>query len=453
MAPTRSMSTCRTAVVLDDSDSPIGVLNNAGHGVVEYSVPAGGKGCAAGLSPSLSGHDYIVAAWGSGSFFTFNLAEKVWMTLGLTPRCVGNDQQRLIYDDLGLPEFGVAEGEISNEYFWQSSRNISWKMSNEYLRKYLWLRGARGMRTFFYQTLFADDPQIRDLMNGTKHIVLKPEQGTQWYVVDIREHNGGLLAQVWASVESVTCELCLEQSASGIVWPGHSEPMTDEEANALIDETPVFLDDKFLQKYEQSTFYDTVPFDADGVWSCDPSYKGQWSFTACRRVGRNLIRVPMRELYKPKPDREILHAREFALSPDEISHIDMAEEHIAAKTKRLLNQVLRLGDNLSEIGARAGLQKSSEEIVGFSRRKLQADGWLEYPMLCRLAEVAPVDMTQQEFLSRCKRLHEAWQAIPNGFLKAILKKAGCPSRQRPGTRLNQVARGVDEYRSADRPRS
>ena len=38
----------QTAVVLDDSDSPIGVLNDAGHGVVEYSVPAGGKGCAAG---------------------------------------------------------------------------------------------------------------------------------------------------------------------------------------------------------------------------------------------------------------------------------------------------------------------------------------------------------------------------------------------------------------------
>ena len=417
----------QTAVILDESDSPIGVLNDAGHGVVEYSVPAGGKGCVADHSPSLSGHDYIVAAWGNGSFYSFNLAEKVWMTLGLTPRCVGNEKQRLVYDDLGLPEFGVAQGGISNEYYWQATRNISWTMSNEYLRKYLWLRGARGVRVFFYQTLFREDPQLRELVRDSSHIVLKPEDGAHWYTLDIREHKGGLLVQIWASVASVTCELCPERSANGITWPGYSEPMTEDKANALVDETPIFLDDKFLQKYEQSEFYNTVPFESDGLWSCNPSYKGQWSFTGCRRVGRNLIRVPMRELYKPKPDREILHAHEFALSPDEFSHLDIEEEHIASKTKGLLDQLLRLGGNLSKISAHLGIEKSAQEIIGFSRQELQANGWTEYPVLCRLAEVAPVGMPQQEFLARCKRLHEAWQVIPNGFLKAILREAGCPS--------------------------
>jgi len=198
----------QTAVVQDDSDSPIGVINEAGQGVVEYSVPAGGKGCASDFSPTLSGHDYIVAAWGSGSFFSFNLAEKVWMTLGLTPRCVGNNHQRVIYDDLGLPEFGVVDGEISNEYFWQPNRNISWKMSNEYLRRYLWLRGARGVRTFFYQKQFPRESKIRDLLGETNHVVLKPEDGPQWYTLDIREHNDGLLVQLWASVGAITRELC-----------------------------------------------------------------------------------------------------------------------------------------------------------------------------------------------------------------------------------------------------
>ena len=417
----------QTAVILDESDSPIGVLNDAGHGVVEYSVPAGGKGCVADYSPSLSGHDYIVAAWGNGSFYSFNLAEKVWMTLGLTARCVGNEKQRLVYDDLGLPEFGVAQGGISNEYYWQATRNISWTMSNEYLRKYLWLRGARGVRVFFYQTLFREDPQLRELMGDSSHVVLKPEDGAHWYTLDIREHKGGLLVQIWASVESVTCEICPEQSASGITWPGYSEPMTEDKANALIDETPVFLNDKFLQKYEQSEFYNTVPFESDGLWSCNPSYKGQWSFTGCRRVGRNVIRVPMRELYKPKPDREILRAYEFALSPDEVGHLDLAEEHIASKTKRLLDQLLRLGDNLSRIGTYVGLENPSEEIIGLSRHRLQANGWMDYPKLSRLAQAAPVDMTQQEFLARCKRVHEDWQVIPDGIVKTILKKSGCPS--------------------------
>ncbi|TYQ25446.1 hypothetical protein PseudUWO311_15635 [Pseudanabaena sp. UWO311] len=416
-----------TALVLEGEDEPVGLLYEATRGgIVEYGTPIDVRGCAAEFSPSISGLDYIIASWGDGSFFSFHLAEKVWMTLGLTPRCVGNDQQRLIYDDLGLPEFGVVEGEISSEYYWESKRNVSWKMTNEYLRKYLWLRGARAVRIFFYMKLLPDRAALRDLMRGQSHIVLKPSEGSAWYSLDIREHKDGLLIQVWSSVEAATCELCPEQSANGLVWPGSTEPMTHTRANALVEINPVFLDDKFLQRYEENAFYDTVPSQPYGDWHCSPAYKGQWSFTDCVRVGRNLIKVPMRELYKPKPDREIIHAHAFALSEVEISHFDINAEHIVAKTKRLLDQLLWLGDNLSRLGASVGLQKTASELVGFSREQLYANGWMVYPNLCRLAQVAPLNMTQQAFLARCKSLHEVWQKVPNGYLKKLLEQAGCP---------------------------
>ena len=324
------------AVVPGADGNPIEVLDEAGYGVVEYSVPAGDRyGCSTEFSPSISGYDYIVAAWGDSSFYTFNLAEKVWMTLGLTPRCVGNDQQRLVYDDLGLPEFGVTEGEVSSDYHWNLKRNVSWRMSNEYLRRYLWLRGARGVRVFYYEAQLGDDPEIRALMEGRSHVVQKPTEGVAWYELDIREHKGGLLLQLWASVEAVMPELCPEQSADGILWPGDVQPMTHARANALVGHHPAYLDDRFLQKYEQSTFYDSTPVHVWGCWHCSPSYRGQWSFTDCRRVGRNLIQVPMRELYKPKPDREILHARSFAFDPADLAHVDLNEEHVVAKVQRL----------------------------------------------------------------------------------------------------------------------
>lgn len=413
------------AVVQDESDAPVDVLND-GHGVVAFSVPFDGKGNAAEYRPSLSGHDYIVASWGSGSFYTFHLAEKVWMALGLTPRCIGNDHQKLIYDDLGLPEFGVAQGEISNEYYWRSTRNISWSMSNEYLRKYLWLRAGRGVRAIYYKKKLPDHPEIRKLMGAEGHVELKPKAGPAWYILDIREYKKGLLLQVWASVEAVSCEPCPEQSADGIVWPGDKEPMTHDRANALLSGSQVFLDDRFLERYEQSAFYDTTPVRVDGTWHCSPSYKGQWGFTDCVRVGRNLVRVSMRELYKPKPDREILHAYKHAFGRDEIAHVDMDVEHIVAKTQRLLDQVLALGDNLSLLGESAGLQKNAEELIGFSRKELRDNGWMAYPNLGKLAQVAPLDLTQQAFLSRCKQLHEILQKVPNGYLKSLLEKAGCP---------------------------
>ena len=178
----------------------------------------------------------------------------------------------------------------------------------------------------------------------------------------------------------------------------------------------------------QSTFYDTTPTYAFGAWRCSPSYRAQWSFTGCTRVGRNLVKVPMRDLYKPKPDREIRHAHAFALTPDNIVDLNFDEEHIVSKVNRLLKQLLDLADNLHKISTLVGITEPPSKFIVFSRAELQANGWRAYPQLSRLAQVAPLDMTQQAFLSRCKALHEVWQTIPNGVLKNLLEKAGCPRR-------------------------
>ncbi|MGH6803546.1 MAG: hypothetical protein ACREC3_09295, partial [Methyloceanibacter sp.] len=410
------------AVVPDDETDVTPPLEESRHGVVSFSVPvADEKGSSENFVPSVSGHDYIVASWGDGSFYAFNLAEKVWMSLGLTPRCVGNDNQRMIYDDLSLPEFGVADGEVSTEYYWSPKRDISWKMSNEYLRKYLWMRNACGARVFFYEKLMADGPELRGLMDGKAHVQMKGG----WYELDIREHDGGLLIQVWATVKAIWPALCPERSADGIAWPDVTGLMTHARADALVEQMPVFLNDMFLQRYEQSSFYDTTPVNVYGSWRCSPSYKGRWSFTECVRVGRNLIRVPMRELYKPKPDREILHAHAFAMAAGAVAHIDLQEEHIVFKTQHLLDQLLDFGDNLSALAATAGIHRPAVELVRFSRVELRANGWAACPQLSHLAQVAPLDMSQQAFLSRCKSLHEIWQRVPDGFLRSLLERAGC----------------------------
>lgn len=413
------------AVVPEAVESPVPILDEAGDGVVSHSVPVlGNKGSSAGFSPSMSGFDYIVASWGDGSHYTYALAEKVWMALGLSPRCLGNEQQRVVYDDLGVPEFAVAEGELTREYYFQSSRNVSWRMSNAHLRKYLWMRGARGVRSFFYQASLPDSPELRQLMNGQRHADLKSDLG--WYEIDIQEQRGRLLLQVWASVDAVSCQMCPELSADNLVWPGVEGSVTRASANADRDHHVIYLNDGFLNRYEQSSFYDTTPVFAHGQWLCSPSYRGRWSFSDCRRVGRNLIRVGLRELYKPKPDQEILHAHSFALEPAQVAQFDPNEEHIAAKTQRFVAALLALGDNLSQLGAIVGENKSAEELVGLSATEIKDNGWLHYPKLSRLAQVAPLSMSEQEFLGRCKSLHEIWQKIPNGFLKRILQAAGCP---------------------------
>lgn len=391
-------------------------------GVVSYSTPhIENEGGLAVFDPSVSGHEYIVAASGNGSFYSYNLSEKVWMALGLSPRCLGGEEQKVIYDDLSLPKFAVAEGEISTEYYYSSKRNVRWVMSNEYLRRYLWMRGAYGVRVFYYETLLPDGPELRTLMSGDSHVRL--DEWNDWYTLDIREHKGRLLIQVWAAVVAVPAEPCPEPSADGVTWPGVSAPMNRGRANGLTRTMPVYLDDQFLERYEQSNLYRTVPINVDGSWLCSPSYGGQWSFTGCRRVGRNMISVPMRDLYQPKPAQEILHAHAHALDPSLVALVDHDEEHIVSKTHRLVNALLEFGDNVELLSDVVGERKNPEEVVGFSRLELKANGWLNYPELCRLAQVAPISMTEQAFLSRCKSLHELWQRIPNRTIRAIILHA------------------------------
>ncbi|WP_197420736.1 MULTISPECIES: hypothetical protein [unclassified Burkholderia] len=109
-----------------------------------------------------------------------------------------------------------------------------------------------------------------------------------------------------------------------------------------------------------------------------------------------------------------------------MAHIDLNEEHVVAKVQRLLDVLLRLGDGLAALGATVGVNKPAVELIGFDRAEVVANGWLSYPALCRLAQVAPLDMTQQMFLARCKSLHEVLQRVPNGYLKSLLEHAGCP---------------------------
>lgn len=411
------------AAVPEGTLSSLGVVREADDGVVYFSVPyIEHQGDLTEFAPSISGNDYIVASWGNGSFYSYALAEKVWMALGLSSRTLGGTEQRIIYDDLSLPSFGVAKGEVTTQYHFTSQRNVQWLMSNEYLRRYLWMRGKFGVRVFFYEAYLPDSHDLRSLMAGQRQILLEPDGG--WYRLGIREFKEGLLLQVWASVVAATPELLPEQTADKLIWPGYNEPIGHADAEAMLGGDTVYLDDQFLERYEQSSYFDTTPVHALGEWCCSPSYLGRWSFTECVRVGRNMVRVPFRELYEAKPDREIIHAHAFALDPSEVAILDHTEEHIVAKTARFVNQLLDLGESLSAVGQGLSINLTAEEIIGLSRAELRLNGWLNYPELSRLAQVAPLSMTEQAFLSRCKSIHELWQRIPNAFLRKLLEKAG-----------------------------
>ncbi|MBL4869515.1 MAG: hypothetical protein JKX72_01040 [Robiginitomaculum sp.] len=98
------------------------------------------------------------------------------------------------------------------------------------------------------------------------------------------------------------------------------------------------------------------------------------------------------------------------------------------KTHRFIENFLLLGDHLSVIARNFSLTKTPLEIIKFDRVEIASNGWHSYPELCRLAQVAPLSMSQQDFLARCKVLHEITKNISTGLLKKLLECAGADKK-------------------------
>lgn len=416
------------AVIPEDVADGVPVLPESSTGLVEEGRPDMAKrGGMAEWSPSVSTFGYIVAAWGDSLRYGYALSERVWMMLGLVPRGFGNEVQRITYDDLAAPVFDVANGELSSEFYFEASRNVHWTMSNAYLRRYLWLNKAVGARVFHYEWTVDDSADARALMNGEP--VIKLADVPPWCEVYLREHNGRILIQAACTVTAVPPALLPEPDANALVWPDIPGPMSAGKINGRAGHVDVYLDDRVLEHYERDSRFDTMPMNTgDGHWSCSPGYGGQWAFAGWVRVGRNLIRVSLRDLHKSVPDAEVVRAHPHAL-PRDLWSQRTGGEHVVAKVDRLARVLLDLADHISRLSGLTDSPANAENIFALDRREVRANGWGSDPMLKRLSQVAPLDMDEQTFLARCKILHERLQLMPNGVIKRILRLMGVPSNK------------------------
>lgn len=400
------------------------VLPESVEGTVKSSTPICDE--AGGIYPiqtNVSGYDYIVASWGDGARYSYNLAEKVWMTLGLSPRVIGNDEQKIIYDDLSLPIIGVSEGDVASDFEFNLKRDVYWTMRNDYLRKYLWMTGCYGVRVFFYEAYLDDGAEVQQLLNGDSYY--NEVIGNGWGELDIREVDGKLLLQLWASVIAISPVLCNEQDIYSLIWPGDSQPITRKQVRDIRSNKYAYLDDRFLEKYEKNKVFNAVPFKVYNNFSSCPSYKGQWGFRDCKRVGRNIIKVPFYELYRDVPDQEIYHAHQYAVSEKEFIARDSVEEHIVSKVDRLLLQLIELSEKLPElVKAVNGEIILPSQFIEFNRDSYNSEGFKDFPIFQRMAQVAPLDMYQQDFLSRCKTLNEIIVRLKVGTLRKVLRALG-----------------------------
>lgn len=408
--------------------SNISVFAETTTGLVKEGTPyVGNKGGLDHIKLDVSGYDYIVASWGDGARYSYNLAEKVWMTLGLTPRLIGNTDQQVIYDDLSAPLLNVACGDVACEYEFTQSKNIKWKMRNDYLRNFLWMRNCYSFRVFFYESYIGETEELNQLLGNDDHY---NKNISNWGELCIRRIKNRILIQLHAVTLGVEPNRCNSTSADQLIWPDQSRPYTNEELRNFAIGKFVYVKDEFLEKYEKDPLYEAIPFKQFGDnFYCSPSYKGQWSFQNCLREGRNLVRISLYELYKNLPDEEIFHVYQYAISNSELSQLNLSEEHIVKKSERFLIQICRLTNNLAEIER---LLTSNYNPYNFSEYIIdnyENEGFRAFPIFTKLYQVAPINMYEQDFLSRCKTINEILMRVKPGSIKTLLVKIGVERKQ------------------------
>ncbi|EMH1274894.1 hypothetical protein VIW49_04695 [Enterobacter bugandensis] len=397
------------------------VLKESTDGLVASSIPhCTHQGGARDYNISISNYGYIVASWGGGTHFSFFLAEHVWMTLGLKPRLIGDTEQKVIFDDASQPDYNVAQGDVSSEYYFVSSKEVKWTMRNDYLRKYLWMKNFVGAKVFFYEAFIPRTKEVSSLLAGNKHYRLD----LPWIEFEIADHGENVILQTWATIPAIEPVCCPDLDADTLVWPGHSSAMTKLKSSDIKNNEYVFVDDGFLTKYEKDASFDSVPYHDGTTFKVAPSYGGQWSFRDCTRLGRNIIKIPFYELYRGIPQKEIYHVFNYALDPNNINKSDLVGENIVSRTYRLAAELARLNDNLVALGSAVNVELSNSDIFEINHRELAAEGITNYPVLQKLSYVAPKDMHEQDFLSRCKTLNEIINKIKPGSLRKLLVAMG-----------------------------
>ena len=140
--------------------------------------------------------------------------------------------------------------------------------------------------------------------------------------------------------------------------------------------------------------------------------------------------------------RTIITLSRFAVSKKEV---DAAEdcENIAAKTVRFKDAFLLLGDNLSKLLSILTAQNIlAEDIIQMSKKDLEYEGWYSNERLFKMAKVAPLDMSQDDFLSRCKTVNELFNQIPIGPLKKIALSSGINSDDIKNFRSIKLLHGI-----------
>jgi hypothetical protein len=184
----------------------------------------------------------------------------------------------------------------------------------------------------------------------------------------------------------------------------------------------VYVRDEALKEYESRDEMTVNPESAYvgyGTW---------WSVGYCHRFGRNHIALELRKLYEGTPPYVIRHFHKYFVSEAhaQADYERWGSAHIGSRARGVIEAYLSLTKALTRISTRLSLFLQPADIGGFDPVQVEKVGWHSDPRLRTLGFVAPLGLSQNEFLGRCNRLFNLLENLKPSPLKQILKQLSLP---------------------------
>jgi len=367
------------------------------------------------------GLEPLVVTWNTGNRTILLPDQGFLMTYGLVPRIVNSDQGDLIYwDDLQKPHYDVVISKMVSEYHYELKSEAFIKIDRQYLQDYATIRNQSLVQVYYAINTGPISEDDRKALSGKDNQEFK----IPGRLLDVRldfDRKDEVIAQVWG------IRNLLEPGNSPVTegrweydqlrWPGIEGTISKNTARQLGLKF-VYVNDSVLQYYEEHPNEYSICPESGSV-----RYQDQWGVSHCHRLSRNIIRLEIKKLYEGCPPHVVKHWNEYAIDPPPGNPIElMHEPNVASRSKRIVYALSDLGKALSEISYGAtGKALPPKDFVELDRRDLDYNGWWNMPKIASIARHIPIDMGENEFLTRCLCLSSlVVDGIKEGNLRRII---------------------------------
>jgi hypothetical protein len=422
-----------TAMVpADEADECLGRPGGIGHGirhlnVLVYDPVCGSPSAAFWVESGRSDHkryQSLVESWQVHDRHILLPFAGLLQHYGLSPRVLPD--LTIVWDDLSIPTFEVVR--VSPLAIYESTEFATTarvEILREYLEDYLLANECVALATQWEERYSTGDPAFDSVVGKQEGLKAELKGREVWLKRVKHVKKGDQHSDTWCTRLVMKPEKGLD-SAQELEWPDHHGPIKGSGIMGgfgVMEEA--YVRDGVLVAYENRPEFDIHPETGsvgNGSW---------WAVGHCRRVGRDHIALELRKLYEGAQFSVIKHYREYAVKESSVPvpKNDAEERNIGIRAREVIDGYLTYIKAIEEICDAAGLSSTADEIGGLSESEINYKGWWTFPKLGRLGNVAPLAMSYQQFLARCKDVFAVFEGLTSGPLRSLLRTLGIPKDQ------------------------